>query len=182
MRNYILSYPEALYIHIPRTGGDTILNILWEESYTDTLLGEWRSEWDKLFSFAFIRHPLDRLVSAYMASSLSSLDTFAVENIYSRNVMTSLMPITNSINFIDKANFVGRYERFQADLESIIKHLKIETSYPIKCVTSARTITWQQCIEEQMSSDIYDAVIDYYRSDFKEFRYGIPTMGNLRLR
>ena len=182
MKNFILYEPEALYINIPRTGGATILNTVWEEAYSDTSIGEWLSEWDKLFSFTFIRHPLDRLVSAYMATSLSSLDTFAIENIYSRNVMTSLLPMTNSINFIDKAKFVGRYERFQADLESITQHLGLEISYPIKYKANSRTITWQQCIEEQMSSDVYDAVIDYYRSDFKEFRYGIPTMGNLRTR
>lgn len=196
MSNFLLQKPEAVFIHIPKTGGYTIRKGIWGSRYDGPYTGEWKDEWDDLFSFAFVRHPLDRFVSAYNMFTNGTnvkrsprnigmgIDMFATKTMYdndahvTQSIKHHTIPMTNPINFIHKAKHIGRYERFEADLEAIKKELGINDSWIPTYNVSQKYGNWNKIIKEEMSTDILESLIEFYREDFKEFNYDIPRVEN----
>ncbi len=65
MGNFLLKKPECVFIHIPKTAGTSIRKGVWGSNYEGPVFGAIPEEWAGLFRFAFVRHPLQRFVSAY---------------------------------------------------------------------------------------------------------------------
>lgn len=197
MSTFIFDDPKAAFIHIPKTGGLTIRKGIWGGRYDGPYVGEWKEEWDKLFSFAFVRHPIDRFVSAfYMFTEGTnvkskprnpnmSVDLFADRAFYStdydvtHSIAHHTVPITHPINNIDKADFIGRYERFESDLKAIKVHLGIDDPWIPKFNVSQRYATWKQVVKKEMSPGTYNQLLDYYHDDFVEFDYEIQRLDDL---
>jgi hypothetical protein len=70
-----LNQPPCLFVHIPKTGGNSIRNVVFESNYEGPWFGdELPQQWQELFSFAFVRNPFDRLVSAWKMFTVGTGD------------------------------------------------------------------------------------------------------------
>lgn len=61
-----IKQPECVFVHVPKTGGNTIRNVVFERQYEGPWFGDrLPDDWQSLFSFGFVRNPFDRVVSAW---------------------------------------------------------------------------------------------------------------------
>jgi hypothetical protein len=60
--------PECVMVRIPKTGSTSIVKGILEgmQNAACTSFGVFPEEWRSLYSFAFVRNPFDRLVSAFL--------------------------------------------------------------------------------------------------------------------
>ena len=65
MSNFLLKNPDAVLIHIPKTGGTSIRKGAWGRRVRGPRFGTIPEAWRHHFKFAFVREPLDRFLSAY---------------------------------------------------------------------------------------------------------------------
>jgi hypothetical protein len=236
LSNFRLKDPEAVFIHIPKTGGTSIRMGLWGRNYDGPIFGEIPPEWEGLFKFAFVRHPLDRLVSAwkmfadgtFMKSSDYSLAAagraVGLRGVWDRklkeqpkvlrvnaeaptrsnynsridgislkeflsivvddsipyapkigkifpsaevNVRHHAIPQTHSFNCLHKADFVGRFERFDEDCAVITAKLNMANTLP----HMRRTLRggWK----EYLDGDDIELCREFYREDFERLGYEI---------
>ncbi len=98
MTNFRLENPDAVILHICKTGGTSIRLGIWGGKQ-EKAFGVIPDEWQPLFKFAFVRHPLDRLVSAWKMFSVG---------VYNSKVKFSKAPMPDSDSY-DGPN-VTRYK------------------------------------------------------------------------
>ena len=140
MSNFLLRDPNCVLIHIPKTGGSTIREGLWGGRYVGPVFGAIPSEWAGYLKFAFVRNPLDRLVSAWADFSgyrrfSGSIDEF-IEVVMDERVIyderrTTLaerirhhtIPQTHRFNCLSCADVVGRFEDYEKDLGEVLRRV-----------------------------------------------------------
>lgn len=184
MSNFLLKDPDAILIHIPKTGGSTIRRGIWEANYEGPEYGIIPETWPAVFKFAFVRHPLDRLASAYRDFSQIRnfrggferfLDIVLDENIsyvdHKRDMKISIrhhtIPQTHPFNCLSDADFVGRYEEYENDLREILFKLGLEvSSFPSLRKTEGKGY-------RELFKDPYDwdRALRYYEADYRELGY-----------
>jgi len=195
MSNFLLKDPECVFIHIPKTAGTSIRKGVWKSNYEGPVFGYIPKEWEDLFSFAFIRHPLQRLVSAYNMFTIgtkgdsqwrfpedarelnweSFLDIVTDENIiyderrktFDEKIRHHTIPQTHPFNCLDKAKFIGKQETFDEDFETITKKLKINIKAPKIHTTNSQP--WYKVMDKIS----IDRAIEYYKEDFEQLDYRI---------
>lgn len=70
-----LNQPPCLFVHVPKTGGNSIRNVVFKKDYVGPWFGDsLPAEWQGLYSFAFVRNPFDRLVSAWKMFTVGTKD------------------------------------------------------------------------------------------------------------
>jgi hypothetical protein len=70
-----LNDPPCLFVHIPKTAGNSIRNVVFGGDYRGPWFGdELPPEWRNLFGFGFVRNPFDRLVSAWKMFTQGTAD------------------------------------------------------------------------------------------------------------
>ncbi len=65
MSVFLLKSPDAVFIHVPKTAGRSIREGAWEGRYEGPARGYMPEAWLGYYKFAFCRHPIDRMLSAY---------------------------------------------------------------------------------------------------------------------
>ena len=200
MPSILLTKPNATFIHIPNTGGKTVLS-LWPNSLKAPTSKEGiPDEWPTSnFKFAFIRHPIDRFVSAFNmfaygvtkydkdGKAMESRDPILPNTSIHQfkdlvlhgddyhaewSVSWHTIPMTHPHNMLDRADWVGRYERFDNDLESLCQFLGLTNNH-LRVNVSNKKQTWKETFMK-LSPDDREGVIDFYREDFKSLGYEIP--------
>ncbi len=206
-----------IFIHVRKTGGTSIVNCLKNqkkfkigefknnESYGLSLAHhtskqiekKYPTEWEKYFTFAFVRNPWDRLVSRYFWSKDSQkvllpkeCSTFKkfVERVYNnqkiyipkynnRNVglykgVGELVP-QYDILYSDlkgsKLDYIGKYENLQDDFDIICDKLNIDKKILPHDNKTNHTPYWEYYDEDSklMVEEKYKLDIDNFGYRFK---------------
>jgi len=195
MSNFLLKNPDCVFIHIPKTAGTSIRKGVWEMNYEGPVFGEIPKEWEELFSFTFVRHPLQRFVSAYKmftegargdpswklpvdARPLSIeefLEIVLDENIiyeqkrrlFEEKIRHHTIPQTHPFNCLHLAKYIGRYESLDKDFHYICQQLGLNKTLPKMHTTTP--VSWQ----EILTGNVLDECIKYYKEDLEVLKYSI---------
>jgi hypothetical protein len=174
------------YLHIPKTGGTSLTNLLLnevgsEEVATHGDLGNFGNI-PNYFIFAIVRNPFTRIASAYQHNVRSGTTTnfkHFLENISPINFW--YFPQTYFINHNRKddqfVNFIGRYEDYEIDVRYALNKIGIsnvniphDNKNPIY---NRHPNINQQDYYKLLYNDIWckEWVLERYKNDFKIFNY-----------
>jgi hypothetical protein len=194
MSNFYLRNPDCVLIHIPKTGGTTIRKGIWGSNYEGPVFGEIPEAWQCLFKFAFVRHPLQRFVSAwkmftegakgdpqwrlpddaYPLTIEQFLDIVVDESIlyderrsrFEEKIRHHAIPQTHPFNCLALADYVARHEHYDQEVKTIGCRLGLEIdSVPMMHYTSS--VHWSDVLR----GDILEHCIRYYRQDLDDLNY-----------
>ena len=140
------------FVHINRTGGTSIVKALglpFEHKTALEIIGRMgQAQWDKRFSFAFVRNPWDKVVSHYhhrVQINLTELgvktipfntwvgETYRDQNPAYYDPPLMFAPQLDWISGQDGAllvDFVGRFERLEADFSAVAGRIGRSVSLP----------------------------------------------------
>jgi hypothetical protein len=192
MSNFLLKDPDCVLIHIHKTGGTSMRKGVWVNRASKPVFGYIPDEWSHLFKFAFVRHPLDRLVSAWKMFT-DGTETFSagkqgrdmtIEDaldileddsiIYDERRKTlperlrhHAIPQTHPYNCLQYADFVGRFERIDEDFAKVAEKLGMTATLPKMHSTSHQE--WQHYIK----GEALERAAAYYKKDLEELNYSI---------
>ncbi|MFN4867377.1 MAG: sulfotransferase family 2 domain-containing protein [Cyanobium sp.] len=186
MSNFLLRDPDCVFIHIPKTGGSSIRNGLWLSRYEGPVFGHIPSTWDSMFKFAFVRHPLDRLVSAWadfyqLRKCHLSFDEFMTivldetiifderRKTFKEKIRHHTIPQTHQFNCLFVANFIGRFESFEHDILNICSQL----SFPMAAIPRLRQ-TQHSIWSHHLNGPTLSKAIAFYEQDFYKLGYALP--------
>ncbi len=148
MSNFLINSPRCVFIHIPKTAGTSIRNGFFNKDYQGPVFGHVPEEWNGYFSFAFVRNPYDRLVSAWKMFTVGTenlkddfpqltlrefLDIVTDESIifderrksYEERIRHHSIPQTHPFNCLRQAKFIGRTETIDEDFRKICSKIDV---------------------------------------------------------
>lgn len=197
MSIFLLLQPRCVLIHIPKTGGTSLRKGVWGGNYEGPEFRAVPARWKHEFKFAFVRHPLCRLTSAYRmftegaigdpswklaedARPLSFdafLDIVLDESIifdqrrrtFEEKIRHHTIPQTHPFNALYDADFVGRYERLDADFRIIADRVGLR-GVPVPRMHFTKAKPYRAYFNAQQ----LEKMVDYYRTDFEQLQYGLP--------
>lgn len=193
---FLLLQPRCVLIHIPKTGGTSLRKGIWGGNYEGPEFGAVPERWKHEFKFAFVRHPLCRLTSAYRmftegavgdpswklpedARPLSFdafLDIVLDESIifdqrrrtFEEKIRHHTIPQTHPFNALSDADFVGRYERLDEDFRIVADRVGLRgVPVPRMHFTKAKPYS------VYFNARQLEKMVDYYKTDFAHLQYGL---------
>lgn len=204
MTNFLLKNPDAVFIHIHKTGGTSIRKGVWKGRQRGQAMGHIPGDWDRsLLRFAFVRDPLSRFLSVWRMftqgtenypgdvlvrnPSTLTLDEFfdIVRDesiVYDHRRKTNeerirhhAIPQTHPFNCLREARFVGRYETLAEDFARVARHLRIPPALPRLNTTG----TQPEDPDGTLGPRLAAAVRDYYREDYRFLEHELPRYRTL---
>ena len=143
---------------------------------------------DNISVFTFVRHPFERLVSAYNDKTNTEKVSFTrfVEKVLKRfdeqrvDIHWKLF-IHNCHHCFVPYNIIGRMETFQEDVQYIILKHKLENILPIKTTLQFRSLnsskrdSKKEALEKfsQLNQTVIEKLYNLYQLDFELFGYDI---------
>ncbi len=185
---------KCVFVHIPKTGGVSVSHALFggrsggHMTYRDYQRVLGKRQVRRSFSFAFVRNPWDRLVSAYeflkkggmndddklwadrQLAGFSTFEQFVEEWVNEENVRKGVH-FKPQADFVwddsrDVAvDFVGKFERFEEDFNEVLAALGVASSLPH--LNKSHRRSYIDCY----SSRTEQIVARVYRSDIELFGY-----------
>ena len=195
----LLENPNAIFIHIPKTAGKSILD-MWTDSHrAPTSKGEIPGEWlrEPKLIFAFVRHPLERLISAWNMFSngtkhiydgkvtqrrVAPLKDITLEGFFEHmfafddrheqwSVTTHTLPQTDPWNLLQYAQYIGRHESLAEDWYDVQKMLRVAPRDLPHRNVSEKEVDWTEEFDK-LPQGLQNKVLEYYSKDFEELQYG----------
>lgn len=174
------------FIHIPKTGGTSITNILEHQTGTQRVTGHDTirrfENPNQLFIFTFVRNPFTRLVSAYFHGLRKNEHNYNFEEYIKKSSGKGLhlKPQTVYINSNNKEksiSYIGKYENFETDLKFVLDKLNIK-NYKIphtnrNPIYDKHPNLKQESYYKHFYTEEWmkEWVRERYKDDFKQFNY-----------
>ena len=139
MTCHLLRNPDAVFIHIPKCAG-TSVQALWEGRIANRAFGHIPPEWRDKPSFAVIRDPQARFLSALRMFKFGAPDH---PGHYSQPVWPELT-IGLALDILDDEKIP--FDRAMRYLEANLKHHIVAQTHPYNCLRLADTILRQETL------------------------------------
>lgn len=198
----MLLLPEhrAIFVHIPKTGGQTLERLLGHAHQRNHhAIRGLPDDWPQWFRFTFVRHPLDRFISACNYSvdmarhhpsrynrqaSLGSVERFrvwllesephlgaVVERMEAERVLRRIVHFRPQVKWLKatRPQFIGRFEHFQDDLHTLLRLLAIDRSMEAEPVHLNRS--GSRYSREDLDRATIRRLARLYRHDLKLLGY-----------
>lgn len=185
--NYIKEY-DIIFIHIPKNGGSSIRRGFFKNKFETNIGPNFPDKWENMFKFTFVRNPFDRFISAYkmftkgFIKNEKSLDwknykSMTIHEFFdivkndvnyfnTSGIGFHTYPQTHKFNYLEYADFVGRYENLEEDFKSVCEINKIKyTKLPHWNKTDR--INYQEYYDDELIKK----VSEYYSNDLKLLNY-----------
>jgi len=193
MSNFLLRDPDCVLIHIPKTAGTSIRKGAWQGRYEGPVHGSIPADWKRFHSFAFVRHPLDRFISAWKMFTQGTrnepnwslpndarpltLEQFAEiafddsilfderRSSFEEKIRHHSMPQTHPFYCLAEADFVGRFECLKRDFALVANRVGLQAELPHMHATGNGG--W----EEYLWGPLLERCRAFYADDFRELGY-----------
>jgi hypothetical protein len=194
MGAFLINNPKCVFIHIPKNAGSTIRNGIFKQNYEGPVFNEIPNEWEEFFSFAFVRNPYDRLVSAWKMFSkgmqntkwsrsdserLNGIDFFSFLELaidssidyQSRHTIESVLkhhtlPQTHPYHCIQHAKFIGKFENLKNDFEYVANIIRL-SDYEFEHLNKTQRVSYKNYYDNAC----FELVTKHYQSDLDAFDY-----------
>jgi hypothetical protein len=180
---------KIVFIHIPKTAGNSIKRVLdmqdttYHASPTDLVSPQ---VWNTYFTFACIRHPIDRLLSSYFyhtatkyserngiySQRFKDLEKFTL-NKYFHVFKEQTRALSRMIEFIYHSDsrkplidYIVRFEHLQEDMNYIFNQTQIQQQELPHFRKTKREIQQLEWTEKLLKE-----IIEYFKIDFQLFGY-----------
>ena len=196
---------EALFIHVPKSAGRSIVRGLFDVKSVEHAPAEWYQRLDpkkfqRYFKFTFVRNPWDRAVSAYTYFSqggsaaspedaqwsafinrFSSFDTFVCEWMNETNALRNAV-FTPQVLFLQNVfgelemDYIGRFESLHTDYGNIASRLGVDRELPH--LNSSRSMSYQSYYtsrSREIIARIYAQDIEAFGYRFEDTEHGSRT-------
>jgi len=191
---------RALFLHIPKTGGQTIESLLGcPHRHSHHSKRGLPQDWQQWLRFTFVRHPIDRFISAcnynvdmavrlerryrhwsdpsamvefrlWLLDARPSLPN-VVERLVSHRSYRGISGFTPQMKRLKaiQPQFVGRFERFGADVNTLLSLLSYEQRLDTDLPHLNRSDKHYR--REDLDPSSIKALARAYRSDFQRLGY-----------
>jgi chondroitin 4-sulfotransferase 11 len=162
---YIPKY-NCVFIHIPKTAGSSIRNGFFNQDYIGPYY-RFPYKYKQLYSFAFVRNPYDRLISAYNFFHIKKLETdhykelklsfdqflkiaiddsigyreCSIHNNIPQFIRHHTIPQTHDFHQLRYAKFIGRYEHIDTDWQKVCQDISADYR-PLDKNNVSKKIKW----------------------------------------
>lgn len=175
-----ISKIKAVFIHLPKCAGTSVRDGLFAGACSMPVEG-WQplpSNWPIERSFAIIREPVDRFISAITwlgitaAEGLRSLADESIAPAPNRRspeklAKYHLLPQCDEHNRLYRAAHVLRFEHLQSDFDALAYQLGFEPQALPQCnAAPADPVT--------LTTEEHAQVVELYRRDFTQLDYPLP--------
>ena len=199
MSNFFIKELDAVFIHIPKTGGTSIRKGSFE-GVIGPEYGQMPQDWNSHFKFAFVSEPTERFLSsvamfrpgtiaedgstrrsgtsklsleyALEVLSMKDLDFGEGRQSVEERFLHHALPMTHNFNMLAHADYVGRYEDLEEDYLQICRLCGL--SDPPKLPNLHKSKAPIQLNELEPGRLEY--LIEYYREDYDFTGYDIPEI------
>ena len=184
---YVTKY-NCVFIHIPKTGGLSIRKGFFEKDYLGPFFNKVPRKYRGCFSFAFVRNPYERLISAYSMFNRGPkplininftdfLNTVTDESIHYRganprrtpkqSIRHHTIPQTHPSNLIQFAKYIGRYESLENDFQHICNTIGAK----FKPLPNINKSDHHTNYREYFSNDQLLIINEFFKQDFEQLNY-----------
>ena len=187
-KHYLNKEKKILFIHNPKTAGNTIKEILnLNKRHTTHVTPSFlipKSTWESYKTIVSVRNPLDRLISSYnyhtnpsyngyYASKFPNLHMMNLEAYF--NIMKkepfAIRPqveYTKHLLSIKKIDFIIRYEYLEKDIKILCQEIDLKyLKLPHLNYSSEKRMTSINDQKESLKKNIFK----FYKEDFETFNY-----------
>ena len=193
-RRYMCKH-NCIFIHIPKAACTSVLHALsgsTEHVQRDhcsafNFKSADKKRFERSFKFAFVRHPVDRLLSvhryllsggngtnnkrlsALINSEYNQFDDFVLKYLDSMRLHTEVL-FRPQFSFLCNeyyevmVDFVGKYERIDEDFKVVADKLDLSTTLPKSNVSKLSN-------GSDVSDNVREKIFDLYSKDFELFKY-----------
>lgn len=140
MTNLLLSNPDAIMIHIPKTGFTSVRSF-WDLDNAKRAFGHIPKGWPDLPTFACVRHPKARFLSAVRMFKFGNPDY----DDYFKNPTLPDLTIESALDIIEDDTIA--YDRSSRTPEATFKHHALRQTHPFNCLALAKHIMRLETID-----------------------------------
>ena len=175
------------FIHIPKTGGTSISNILLKEENSDFKTGHDSvrilEDFKYKYIFTFVRNPFTRIQSAYYHGLRKEEHNYSFEDFLKKSNVNDLWLLPQVFytktdkDSLNKISYIGKYENFKNEVNHIFETIGIKSTYIPHLNRNPIYDKHPNLNQHQYYKNLYteewmkDLVRERYKDDFKQFNY-----------